>query len=109
MTTRFGDVEGEQFLRAAVRKVIPGNPFADLKSSVHANPEEFHYVPREDAERIPARIIHESGWAKQTTASLGLRPRHEVCCTLRRAVRQTMGLRRPTIGLRGLVHMNNPG
>ena len=38
-----------------------------------------------------------SGWAKQTTASLGLRPLHEVCCTLRRAVRQTMGLRRPTI------------
>ena len=59
-----------------------------------------------------ARIIHESvGWAKQTTASVGLRPLHEVCCTLRRAVRQTMGLRRPTIGLRGLgpPYMNNPG
>ena len=46
------------------------------------------------------RIIHEFvAWAKQTTASVGLRPLHEVCCTLRRAVRQTMGLRRPTIGL----------
>ncbi len=38
------------------------------------------------------------GWAKQTTAPVGLRPLHEVGCTLRRAVRQTMGLRRPTIG-----------
>ena len=34
------------------------------------------------------RIIHEFvGWAKQTTASVGLRPLHEVCFTLRRAVR----------------------
>ena len=56
-------------------------------------------------------IIHGSGWAEQTTASVGRRPLHEVCFTRRRAVRQAMGLRRPTNGLRGLgpPDMNNPG
>ena len=43
----------KQFCRAAVRKgLIASNPFADLKSAVRANPEKFHFVPRNHAERI---------------------------------------------------------
>ena len=46
----------KQFFTAAVRrKLIDCNPFEDLKSTVQANPERFHFVSRSDAEKILAK------------------------------------------------------
>jgi len=43
----------KQFFTFAVRsKLITVNPFADLKSAVRAVPEKFHFVTREDAQKI---------------------------------------------------------
>jgi integrase len=43
----------KQFFTAAVRrKLIDANPFADLKSTVQSNPERFHFVTREDAQKV---------------------------------------------------------
>ncbi len=43
----------KQFLAAAVRrKLIPQNPFADLKSAAQANPSRFYFVTREEAQRV---------------------------------------------------------
>ncbi len=43
----------KQFFNAAWRrKLIYDNPFVDLKSVVHGNAELFHFVTREDAQRI---------------------------------------------------------
>ena len=43
----------KQFFNAAVRrKLIPENPFADLKSNVHGNPERFYFVTREEIGRV---------------------------------------------------------
>jgi len=45
----------KQFFTAAVRrKLIESNPFADLKSTVQANPERFYFVTREDADKVLA-------------------------------------------------------
>ncbi len=45
----------KQFLRVAVRrKLILSNPFEDLKSAVQGNPQKFHFITREDAEKILA-------------------------------------------------------
>jgi len=43
----------KQFLTAAVRRrLIPSNPFADLKAAVQANPSRFYYVTREEAQKV---------------------------------------------------------
>ncbi len=43
----------KQFFTSAVRRtLIDSNPFADLKSTVRANPEKFHFVSRKDADAI---------------------------------------------------------
>jgi len=43
----------KQFFTSAVRKrLIPANPFADLKSTVQPNPSRFHFVTREEAEKV---------------------------------------------------------
>ena len=43
----------KQFLTAAVRrKLIPQNPFADLKSAAQANPSRFYFVTVEEAQRV---------------------------------------------------------
>jgi integrase len=45
----------KQFFNAAVRrKLIPENPFSDLKSNVHGNPERFAFVSRDDIARVIA-------------------------------------------------------
>ncbi len=45
----------KQFFNAAVRrKLIPENPFSDLKSNVHGNPERFAFVSRNDIARVIA-------------------------------------------------------
>ena len=45
----------KQFFNAATRrKLIDSNPFADLKSGVQANPERFHFVTRDDADKVLA-------------------------------------------------------
>ncbi len=42
-----------QFLRAAVRRrLVPSNPFDDLKTSVKGNPEKFYFVTRQQAQRV---------------------------------------------------------
>jgi hypothetical protein len=43
----------KQFLTAAVRRrLIPSNPFADLKSVVQANPSRFYFVTREEVQKV---------------------------------------------------------
>ncbi len=43
----------KQFFNAAVRrKLIHDNPFADLSGAVRATPERFHFISREDADKI---------------------------------------------------------
>ena len=43
----------KQFLKAAVRrKLIPENPFEDLKSHVQGNPDRFYFVSREEAAQV---------------------------------------------------------
>ena len=45
----------KQFFTAAMKqKLIDSNPFADLKSTVQANPERFYFVTREDAQKVLA-------------------------------------------------------
>ena len=45
----------KQFFAAAVRKkLIESNPFADLKSTVQANPERFYFVSRAEADKVLA-------------------------------------------------------
>ena len=45
----------KQFFHAAVRqKLIPENPFVDLKSNVHGNPEKFYFVTRDEISRVIA-------------------------------------------------------
>jgi integrase len=45
----------KQFFTSAVRKkLIEANPFADLKSTVQANPERFHFVSGPHAEKVLA-------------------------------------------------------
>ncbi len=45
----------KQFFTAAVRKkLIEANPFSDLKSTVQANPERFHFVSRAAADKVLA-------------------------------------------------------
>jgi integrase len=45
----------KQFFNAAVRrKLIPENPFSDLKSNVHGNPERFYFVTRDEIARVIA-------------------------------------------------------
>ncbi len=45
----------KQFFTAAVRKkLIDANPFADLKSTVQANPERFYFVSRAEATKVLA-------------------------------------------------------
>jgi site-specific recombinase XerD len=42
-----------QFLQAAARKrIIPGNPFADLKAGSQENRGRFHFVTREEAQKV---------------------------------------------------------
>ncbi|MCA9232149.1 MAG: site-specific integrase [Planctomycetales bacterium] len=43
----------KQFFTAAQRKgLIENNPFADLKAAVQANAKRFHFVSREDAQKV---------------------------------------------------------
>ena len=43
----------KQFFKAAVRKkLIPENPFIDLKSNVLGNAERFYFVTRDEAEKV---------------------------------------------------------
>jgi len=43
----------KQFFGAAIRrKLIDDNPFAHIKTSVQANPKRFHFVTREDTQKI---------------------------------------------------------
>ena len=43
----------KQFFNAALRqKLVDENPFADLQSSVVANPSRYHFISREDAQRV---------------------------------------------------------
>ncbi len=43
----------KQFFNAAIRrKLIHENPFADLSGAVRATPERFHFISREDADKI---------------------------------------------------------
>ena len=43
----------KQFLTAAMRKgLINSNPFADLKSSVHGNPDRFHFITLQVAKKV---------------------------------------------------------
>ncbi len=53
-TTRRNCGRAKQFFRAAVRKrLIPSNPFADMKGcAVRANPNRLYFVSREDAQRV---------------------------------------------------------
>ena len=45
----------KQFFSAAVRqRLIPDNPFSDVKSAVRANRDRFHFVTTEDAEKVLA-------------------------------------------------------
>ena len=45
----------KQFFTSAVRKkIIEANPFADLKSTVQANPERFYFISRADADKVLA-------------------------------------------------------
>ena len=45
----------KQFFSVAVRqRLIPDNPFARLKSSVLPNPDRFHFIKPEDAEKVLA-------------------------------------------------------
>jgi site-specific recombinase XerD len=45
----------KQFFNAAVRrKLITENPFSDLKSNVHGNPERFYFVTRDEIARVIA-------------------------------------------------------
>lgn len=45
----------KQFFTSAVRrKLIDANPFADLKSTVRANPEKFYFVTRAEADAVIA-------------------------------------------------------
>lgn len=45
----------KQFMRAAMRrKLIPSNPFADLKAAVQANRSREYFVSRADAEKVLA-------------------------------------------------------
>jgi integrase len=40
------------FTAAARRRLIPSNPFADLKSGIQANPERFYFLPLADAYKV---------------------------------------------------------
>ena len=53
-TVRRNCGRAKQFFRAAVRKrLIPSNPFADMKGcAVRANPNRLYFVSREDAQRV---------------------------------------------------------
>jgi integrase len=43
----------KQFFNSAVRKrLVPSNPFADLKSAVQPNPSRFYFVTREETEKL---------------------------------------------------------
>jgi integrase len=43
----------KQFFRVAVRrKLITSNPFGDLKSSAHGNPQRFYFITREEAQKV---------------------------------------------------------
>ena len=43
----------KQFFTSAVRKrLIPANPFSDLRSTIQANPARFYFVSREEAEAV---------------------------------------------------------
>lgn len=43
----------KQFLKAAARqKLIPQNPFSDLKSAVQANPAKFYFITRQEASDV---------------------------------------------------------
>lgn len=54
-TVRRACGRAKQFLRYAVRKrLIPGNPFADLKTTVGSNPDRKFYVTAETAQKVVA-------------------------------------------------------
>ncbi len=42
------------FAKALRKKMIPTNPFADLKSTVQPNPSRFYFISQEEAEKVIA-------------------------------------------------------
>ena len=52
----------KQFFTSAVRrKLVESNPFADLKSTVRANPEKFYFVTRAEADAVLA-VCPDNQW-----------------------------------------------
>lgn len=52
-TVRKRCAAAKQFFKFAVRKkLIPESPFEDLKSASLTNPSRFHFIKREDAEKV---------------------------------------------------------
>jgi integrase len=53
-TVRLGKIPKQFFTAAVRRKLIESNPFAELKSTVQANPERFHFVTLDAAAKVLA-------------------------------------------------------